>query len=74
MSDVDVRQLIAQLQTTPTGEGLLGGVLVFGSSGAVRTDTAGVPRYAVNVYPSGATLILQIFDFDAQAWRSVTLS
>ena len=74
MTDVGVRQLIAQLQTTPTGEGLLAGVVVIPITAAARTETAGVPNGATNVYISGTDLVLQIFSFTLQAWKEVTLS
>lgn len=41
---------------------------------AARTDTEGVADGTVHVYRSGATLVLQMFDSDAGAWRAVTLS
>ena len=74
MPELSVSQLIAQLQTTPTGEGLLGGVVALPITTAARTGTAGVPNGAVNVYISGTDLVLQVFSFTLQAWKEVTLS
>ena len=74
MPELSVSQLIAQLQTTPTGEGLLGGVVVLPITTAARTGTAGGPNGAGNVYVSGTDLVLQVFSFTLQAWKEVTLS
>lgn len=43
---------------------------------AARTDTVGVAHGEVNVYRTGATLVLQIFDGEhaTPAWRSVSLT
>ena len=40
--------------------------------GTQRTDRGG--DFEVNFYPSGSTIVMQVFDNDAQAWRSVTLT
>lgn len=56
-----------------TGAEQLLGNAAFQVDDAARTDTlAGDGEY--RFYTSGATIVLQVFDKDAGAWRSVTLS
>ena len=49
------------------------GRIILPLGAGVRTDTNAADR-EVNLYVSGATYILQIFDRAAGVWRSVTLS
>lgn len=57
-----LQRLRAALESTQTGIGLLNGVVVLSISETARADVVGVPRGAINVYRSGATRKLQIFD------------
>jgi len=62
------------LSATTTGRELLRGNVVLDiSNTAARTDTTAADG-EVHAYTSGATLILTIFDKDAGAWRTVTLT
>lgn len=68
---LSIQKLRAQLELTQTGLGLLNGVVVLSISEIARTDVVGVARGSINVYRSGATRKLQIFDAEgtgAPAW------
>ncbi len=71
-----LRRLIAMLESTPTGLGLLNGSVVLPITDAARTDTAGVPLGALNVYRSGTSRFLQVFDQQgtgSPAWVAVEM-
>ena len=70
----DIEKLLSSLNASDVGRELARGLAVAPSTGAARTDTTGVADFEWNVYIDGSTIVLQIFDFDNQAWRTVTLS
>lgn len=74
MPNLNIEKLIAALNASDVGRELVRGLAVAPSTGAARTDTAGVADFEWNVYIDGSTIVLQIFDFDNQAWRTAVLS
>jgi hypothetical protein len=72
-----IDQLIAMLQSTPTGLALLSGSVVVPITEDARTDVVGVPQGALNVYRDGSSRYLQIFDHEgtgAPGWFEVELT
>jgi hypothetical protein len=68
-----VRQLMAQMDTTPTGIGLINGrVLV--PIGPKQVDVVGVPDGAINFYREDGDLFQQVFSFADQAWFTVEVA
>lgn len=51
---------------------LMGGRFVLPKGSGARTDAA--KDFEVNAYVSGATIVIQVYDLDAGAWRSVSLT
>ena len=74
MPSHDVAQLRSALEASDVGRELLRGLAVVASTGAERTDTSGVADFEENVYVDGSTVVRQIFDPEAQVWRTVTYS
>jgi hypothetical protein len=73
----DLERLTAALQSSPTGLALLNGAVVLPITATARTETVGVAQGSVNVYRSGASRFLQVFDRDgtgAPAWFKVELT
>jgi|TARA_R110000824_G_scaffold10817_6_gene47357 hypothetical protein len=70
-SDFD-RDMIAMRSSQHGLNLMLSGTFVFDDGGAARSDVGA--RFEVNVYASGSTIVIQCFDKDAGAWRSVTLT
>ncbi|MEZ4501035.1 MAG: hypothetical protein R3C39_00205 [Dehalococcoidia bacterium] len=38
------------------------------------TDTVGIAHGQIQLFTSGSTIVLKVYDAEAAAWRSVTLS
>lgn len=70
----DLSNLLGGILSSLTGRELAYGRFVVDiTSTAARTDTAAADG-EVHGYTSGATVVIQIFDKDAGAWRSSTFS
>lgn len=74
---VTIQRLIAMLESTPTGLALLGGAVVVPITESARADVEGVALGALNVYRSGGSRFLQVFDREgtgAPGWFEVELT
>mgnify|MGYP001611184501 CR=1 FL=1 len=64
---------LSALTSTRMGAELLRGNTVVQINDSARTDTHAADG-EVAYYRSGVTLVMQIFDFNAQAWRERSLT